>query len=147
MAAVLIIGATIGGTKELDRAFTRRADYLDLAHRADWTGERARSNAAACRDQAAALRKWVADGAKGVPPVVLTGNAASTHPPYVPFDAKGAEEFGRDPEKVLALAGRCAQWAERDFGIAEERAREKRVFERNASFPWVLVASDPPGPK
>jgi hypothetical protein len=146
MVVVLIVGVTIGATVELDRALTRRAAYLELAYEADWRGVAARSSATRLSDQGEALRKWVANGATGVLPGELSGMTPLTHSAYI-MDRKEAEGLRRDPEKALALANDCDQRAERELRVAEERAGQKRSFERAATFPRVFVAPDPPEPR
>jgi len=141
MVGVFLVGVVVGGTIELDRASIRRAAYLDMAYRADWTGERSRSLASRFLAQAAAIREWVAGGAAGDPPGIW-GRPYQELPPYT-FDLKEAEEMRRQPERALSLASKCEQQALDSLGRAADSARRKQEFERLATFPRVLFVPDP----
>jgi hypothetical protein len=144
MVVTLVVGVVIGATIEIDRANTRRDDYLALAYEADVKEQRSRSLATRYIAQATATRKWVAEGSQGDPPGAI-GRRDPAEAAYT-FGPKDVEMFRRSSEKAMELASHCELQGEYYRRAATDAARRKQRFARNASFPRVFFAPTPPAP-
>ncbi|AGA24570.1 hypothetical protein [Singulisphaera acidiphila] len=140
MALVFIVGTTIGGIIEIDRAMARRPAYLDRAQYAQEEMETNRSLATRSVARAVAIRHWVTGGLRGDPPGLLGWRE---HESGAQTFTKNADAFRREPERALSFASRLEQSGEHYHKLSAAQARMKQRFERNASFPWVFFSPNP----